>query len=213
MLLQLTRFFTWIFCRLYFRISFHGVENVPGEGPVILAPNHVSFLDPIWVSVPIRRPIRYMTWDRFVRMPVLGFLIRTYGGFPVKLESGDRTALRESARQLRAGGPLMIFPEGGRTRSGRIMPFKPGFIRLALETKAPIVPVTIVGGYAAFAPHHRFPRPRRVTVIYHPPLYLSGPAVVEDMKDYLHQQSALVQQIVAASAPAEQTVSQLQMER
>ncbi|HZS08937.1 MAG TPA: lysophospholipid acyltransferase family protein [Blastocatellia bacterium] len=212
MLFHITRLISWVICRFYFRISFCGVGSVPREGPVILAPNHVSFLDPIWISLPLGRPMRYMTWDRFVRMPVLGRLIRIYGGFPVRLESGDRAALRESLRQLRAGGPLVIFPEGGRTRTGELMPFKPGFIRLALDTHAPIVPVTIIGGYEALSPHHRFPRPHKVTIIYHPPITLKQPDSADDFKDYLQQQCARVRRIVAARLPAKASISQVQVE-
>ncbi len=212
LLFQITRLITWIFCRLYFRISFHGVENVPREGPVILSPNHASFIDPIWVSIPLNRPMRYMTWDRFVYMPVLGWLIRIYGGFPIKLQSGDRAALREALRQLRAGGPLVIFPEGGRTRTGSTMPFKPGFIRLALDAQAPIVPVTISGAYAAFSPHHRFPRPRKVSITYHPPIHLTPPDDADELKNYLQQQSARINQIVAAELPASSPVSRLQVQ-
>ncbi len=210
---HLSRLITWIICRLYFRISYRGLANVPRTGPFIMAPNHVSYLDPIWVGTPVSRPMRYMTWDRFVRMPLLGSLIRYYGGFPVRLEAGDRAALREAAKQLAAGGPLMIFPEGGRTRTGKIMPFKPGFIRLSLETGAPVVPVTIIGGYAAFPPHHRFPRPHRVTVIYHPPITLTPPTAPDEMKSYLHQQSARLRQIVAADLPDQALISQVQVEQ
>jgi 1-acyl-sn-glycerol-3-phosphate acyltransferase len=211
LLFHVSRLITWTICRLYFRIRYRGLENVPREGPFILAPNHVSFIDPVWVASPLARPMRYMTWERFVRMPGLGALIRFYGGFPVRLEAGDRAALRQAVGQLKAGGPLMIFPEGGRTRTGKTMPFKPGFIRLALETSAPIVPVTIIGGYAAFAPHHRFPRPHRVVVIYHPPITLAPPDNPDEMKDYLYQQCARIRQIITAETPDQATVSPVQV--
>lgn len=213
MLFHLSRLLTWIICRLYFRISWEGVDNVPGTGPVIVAPNHVSFIDPVWVSIPVRRRMRYMVWERFIFMPILGPLVRYYGGFPVRLEAGDRAALREAAQQLIKGGPLMIFPEGGRTKTGQLNPFKPGFVRLALETKAPIVPVTILGGYQAFAPHHRFPRPRKVRVIYHPPVCLQPPDDPQEVKTYLHQQSARIRQIVAANLSDHTAISHVQVEQ
>jgi 1-acyl-sn-glycerol-3-phosphate acyltransferase len=164
---QFSRRLVGLFSRLYFRIEFEGADRAPKEGAMILAPNHVSYCDPFWVSIPLKRPLQYMTWEKITRLPLLGRLSMAYGAFPVKIEKGDRAALRHSLEQLKRGGGLVIFPEGGRTHTGRLMPFKAGVIRLALETNAPIVPVTIIGGYRAFSPHHIFPRPYKVKVIYH----------------------------------------------
>lgn len=185
--------------RLYFRIEYHGFENIPTSGPFIVAPNHQSYLDPFWVSVPFPYPLRYMTWDRFIYMPIIGHFIRTLGAFPVKLETGDRAALRLSLAHLQQGGRLMIFPEGGRTRTGRVMPFKPGVIRLALDTNTPIVPVTIVGGYEAYNAYHILPRPRKVQVIYHPPITLPTCKDKEELKNSLCAQAARLQAIVESN--------------
>lgn len=198
LLFRVLRFLCDIFCRVYFRIEFEGVKNVPRNGPVILAANHESYADPIWLSIPFRYPLRYMTWDQVFKVPLLGGLIRSLGAFPVKVESGDRGALRTALAALREGGTLVIFPEGGRTRTGKLMPFKPGVIRLALDADAPIVPVTIIGGYDAFAPHHWFPRPRKVKVVYHEPLSLPPLNQTAEVKDYLYQQAARVQSVVAS---------------
>ncbi|MFN7926510.1 MAG: lysophospholipid acyltransferase family protein [Blastocatellia bacterium] len=182
--------------RLYFRLEFCGLEHVPKQGSFIVAPNHQSYLDPFWVSVPFRSPLRYMTWDRFIYMPLLGDFIRTLGAFPVKLETGDRGALRHSLTHLQQGGRLMIFPEGGRTRTGQVEPFKPGVIRLAMDAKVPIVPVTIVGGYEAYNAHHLVPRPRKVKIIFHPPLHLPTCQGKDEMKAVLCEHAARLQAIV-----------------
>lgn len=203
-LFQISRWIVGVVSRLYFRIEFEGVERVPTSGAMIVAPNHVSYLDPLWVSIPIGRPLRYMTWDRMTQLPLLGPLMLAYGSFPVNVDRGDRAALKASLEQLRADGGLMVFPEGGRTRTGRLEPFKPGVIRLAMDTAAPIVPVTILGGYRAFSPHHHFPRPFKVKVIYHDPIRLAPPAEHGEWKQYQQDQTARLQSIVASALPPEE---------
>jgi 1-acyl-sn-glycerol-3-phosphate acyltransferase len=66
---SLTRLVTMALLRLYFRIEYRGVENIPTAGPFLLTPNHVSYADPLWVSAPVRRPMRYMTWDIMTKKP------------------------------------------------------------------------------------------------------------------------------------------------
>jgi 1-acyl-sn-glycerol-3-phosphate acyltransferase len=164
---------------------------------VIIAPNHASYLDPIWVSLPLRRKLRYMTWERMFRVPILGPLMRAFGAFPVRVELGDRGAIRHSMEHLRSGGALMIFPEGARTRTGQMMPFKPGVIQLALLTGAPIIPVTIIGGYRVLSPWHRIPRPLKVKLYYHEPLQVRPGSGEPGTKEYLHEQAAVLRSIVA----------------
>lgn len=202
-LFQISRWLVKAVSRLYFRIEFEGVERVPKSGAMIVAPNHVSYFDPFWVSIPIDRPLRYMTWDRMTRLPILGRLIMSYGAFPVDVTKGDRAALKASLEQLRSGGGLMVFPEGARTSSGRLEEFKPGVIRLALDTGAPIVPVTILGGYRAFCRHHYFPRPFKVRIVYHEPIHLTPPADPAQLKQFQQNEAERLQSIIASALPPE----------
>ena len=160
-------FARWL-CRLLFKIEFKGTENIPLEGPCIIAPNHVTYADPIWISIPVLRPIRYMAWDRMFRIPVLGFMMRVFGAFPVRLEGGDISAQREAMELLRQGEALVIFPEGGRSKTGGLMPFKLGAFRLALAHGVPILPVTIAGAYEVWPVGQLLPHPGKLTVTYHP---------------------------------------------
>lgn len=157
--------------RVFYRIRFEGVENVPASGAVILTPNHVSYPDPIWVTIPVRRRIYYMAWDALFRIPVFSSLVRFFGAFPVRIEGHDRCAIRETLDHIAAGHILMIFPEGGRTTTGKLLGFKPGAFRIALLTGTPVVPVTIDGGHEVWPPSRLLPRLRgRVTITYHPPI-------------------------------------------
>jgi 1-acyl-sn-glycerol-3-phosphate acyltransferase len=155
--------------RLLFRIRFVGVEHVPGAGAVVLVPNHVSYMDPVLLSIPVHRPLHFMTLAGFFHVPGLGALIRWCRAFPVR-EEADRQAVRTAIRILRAGEPLVIFPEGGRSTDGRLLPFRPGAFRIALQMDAPVVPVTIAGAFEAWPAQRRLPGPGRITITYHPPL-------------------------------------------
>ncbi|HKP86812.1 MAG TPA: lysophospholipid acyltransferase family protein [Blastocatellia bacterium] len=160
-------FVLWL-CRLLFRIKFRGVENVPLNGACILTPNHVTFADPIWITIPIKRRVNYMAWDKMFAIPVLGFLMRAFGAFPVNPDAADASAQREALNRLKGEFALVIFPEGGRSKTGRIEPFKMGAFRLALAHGIPIIPVTIEGGYDIWPVGRWFPRPGRLTITYHP---------------------------------------------
>lgn len=194
----LSRWIVMALARLWFRIEFEGTAYLPKTGPFLLTPNHVSYFDPFWVSLPVSRPMRYMTWDEMTRKPIIGPLMRAFGAFPVDIRRGDRGALRRAADQLHQGGGLVIFPEGGRTATGELMPFKPGAILLALEAGVPIIPATILGGYEAYSRHHLFPRPRKVRVRYHPPLHISLPPGQEANREFLRQEAARLRDVVAS---------------
>ncbi|MGA9769208.1 MAG: lysophospholipid acyltransferase family protein [Blastocatellia bacterium] len=157
-------------CRVFFKIEFHGVENIPSEGACLITPNHITYADPIWITIPIRRRIYYMAWDKPFEIPGLGLLMRSFGAFPVSLDSADASAHRSANDLLRAGRALVIFPEGGRTRTGKLMPFKMGAFRLALTHGVPICAVTINGAEKIWPVGKMFPRPGKLTITYHPPL-------------------------------------------
>jgi 1-acyl-sn-glycerol-3-phosphate acyltransferase len=168
LIIAILRPFIWLLCRVMFRIRFEGLDNVPPRGACVIVPNHITFADPIWVTIPLRRRVYYMAWDRPFQIPVLGFLMRVFGAFPVRLDAVDASAQREAIDLLGQGKALVIFPEGGRTRSGDLMQFKPGAFRLALTLGVPIVPVAISGAYEIWPASRLLPRPGRLKVQYLP---------------------------------------------
>jgi 1-acyl-sn-glycerol-3-phosphate acyltransferase len=170
-LVEVLRPITFLLSRLLYRIEFEGAGNVPPSGAVILTPNHASYPDPIWITIPLKRDVRYMAWDAIFRIPVFGPLCRFFGAFPVRIEGHDRVAYREALEHLEAGRLLVIFPEGGRTTTGRLLGFKPGAFRLALLTGTPVLPVTIDGAYEVWPPCRLLPRLRgRIKITFHAPI-------------------------------------------
>jgi 1-acyl-sn-glycerol-3-phosphate acyltransferase len=157
-------------CRAYFGLELRGTQHIPREGGIVITPNHQTYADPPLVSIPVRRPIYYMAWDRLFDIPLFGGLIRLLRAFPVDIEARDARATREAVRLLQDGAALMIFPEGERAPDGRVQRFKPGAFRLAVSQDVPVLPVTIVGGNRAWPPGRVLPRPARITITYHPAL-------------------------------------------
>ena len=160
-----------VLCRAYFGLELVGVEHIPTTGPLIVTPNHQTYADPPLVSIPVRRPVHYMAWNRLFEIPLFGWLIRRLRAFPVQIESSDPRATREAVRLLQAGQVVMIFPEGERSPDGRVKRFKPGAFRLAASLAAPVLPVTIAGGHDAWPPGRLLPRPGRIRITYHRPIH------------------------------------------
>ncbi len=133
------------FFHLYFRLSRIGREHVPAEGPVILAANHRSFLDPFMIATLARRPLYYVAKRELFEKRWQGWLLNALGAFPVDRGNGDGEMLATARAILARGDAVLIFPEGTRVRPGALGRPKRGVGRLALETGAPVVPVAVIG--------------------------------------------------------------------
>jgi 1-acyl-sn-glycerol-3-phosphate acyltransferase len=158
------------FFGLYCRWQVHNPERVPRTGPVILASNHASFLDPPLVGAGLRRDIHYLARENLFKFPVFRSILRTVNTVPVDRDGGGAAGLRAILDRLLSGGGIILFPEGTRSRDGRLQPARSGIGLTVLKSSAPVVPVRVFGTYEAFGPHVRFPRPRRVAVKYGRPL-------------------------------------------
>jgi 1-acyl-sn-glycerol-3-phosphate acyltransferase len=160
--------------KVLFAVEYHGLENVPKTGALILAGNHPSYLDPILVALPVKRMIRYMAWDALFKIPLLGWLIKALGAFPVDIRRGKgESAFQEACKVLDKGYALGIFPEGQRSEQGPMGELRTGTARLAIETGAAIVPVTIGGASRAWPKWKLLPKPAKVIVRYHKPIQIS----------------------------------------
>ena len=159
------------FSRLWFRVRVEGREHVPADGPFILAPVHRSNVDALVVAAVTRRPLRFLGKDSLWRYRPLGWVFSALGGVPVHRDTAaDRDALRRCEVILRAGQPLVLFPEGTRRSGPIVSEVKDGPAFLALRTGAPIVPVGIGGSEAAQPRGRRAIRPVKVCVVVGEPL-------------------------------------------
>lgn len=156
--------------RLYFGIRAEGQEEIPREGPVILAANHSSYLDPIVVGVLSPREITAIAKEELWSYWFLRWWLDNIKAKPIRRGRGDKGSLRAALEVLGHGKALLLFPEGTRSRDGTIGSMKAGVGLLARRSRAPVVPTYVSGTFLAL-PHDRIiPRPYRVEVRFGPPL-------------------------------------------
>jgi glycerol-3-phosphate dehydrogenase (NAD(P)+) len=133
------------FFTIYFRMERIGREHIPASGPLIIASNHRSFMDPFVIGMMLRRPTYFVAKTELFRNPIVAWLLNSLGAFPVDRGQADRDAMVTARAILERGDVVVIFPEGTRTRPGALGTPKRGVGRLALETGAPVVPVALIG--------------------------------------------------------------------
>jgi 1-acyl-sn-glycerol-3-phosphate acyltransferase len=156
-----------------FRVKVEGRENVPKRGPVILASNHRSFLDSIFIPLVLRRRVTFVAKAEYFDDPKTAWFFRGVGQIPIRREGGSASerALTSASEVLAAGGVFGIYPEGTRTRDGFLHRGHTGVARLSLRTGTPIVPVGLIGTDEVQPVDKRMPRLfRRVTLRFGEPL-------------------------------------------
>lgn len=157
--------------KIVWRIRFLNTENIPqnAQGGLLVVANHQTYLDPFWISLPIKHDLRYMAWDAAFGWFFVGWLIKNLGAFPVNTKFGSRKSYTQAVKLLREGKTLMVFPEAAREfADGKLLQFKTGAAKLAIQTNVPILPVTIRGANKVWAREMKFPRPVKIEIIYHP---------------------------------------------
>ena len=165
---DLARLLLTPYCQIAFRARSRHVERVPLQGPAIIAPNHFSAMDHFFCGIYMRRRVQFMAKSQLFRRPLLQGILRVGGAFPVRRGKHDEESIETAKAILARGGTIVIYPEGGRSRTARIGErARRGIGRLALETGAPVVPVAIHGSQGAR--NWKRLRVARVTVGYGEP--------------------------------------------
>lgn len=178
--------------KIFWFIRYEGRENIPPNNspPFLIVGNHQTYIDPVWICLPMRRRLRYMAFAPAFEWRFIGPLIRYLGAFPVSLdEKASIGAIKESVRTLRDGAVLTIFPEGAREfADGELLEFKTGAVRIAMQAKVPVLPVTVSGGNRIWPQKQKYPKLfRRVTVTYHPLIELSRDEDLETLTSRLKE--------------------------
>ena len=185
---------------VYFPLAASGAERVPA-GACILAANHSSLLDWVFVARAVPRPVRFVLARDFFDQPGLTWLYRRLGVIPIRDGQIEHTAVRQLLATLARGEIVGAFPEGRITRTGALLPAQPGMIAIAARAAVPIVPVGIRGAFEAFPREARVPRRHPVRVRYGVPYRLAADAA-RDRDAQRREAAALMARIAELCAEA-----------
>jgi 1-acyl-sn-glycerol-3-phosphate acyltransferase len=153
---------------LFMKREINGAENLPAEGPVVLASNHLTNFDVFPIQLCLPRPLFFMAKAELHKNPLLDAYLRQLGAFPVQRGTRDEWALNHARVVLDQDQVLAIFPEGTRSKGRGLRPAKTGAARFALYTDCPILPVTISGTEKLFK---QFPKRTQITIQIGEPIY------------------------------------------
>ena len=143
------RFITWVLVNTLYRVCTEGAQHIPDEGSVLLVCNHVSLMDPLLLMANLRRPMRFVMYDKIFHTPLLSFVFRTARAIPMAGHKEDPHVLQQAYdaidAALAAGEVVCIFPEGGLTGDGEIAPFRPGVENILARRPVPVLPMALRG--------------------------------------------------------------------
>ena len=182
---------------IFFRYRVIHRERMIQTGPVILAMNHQSYLDPPLAGIACKRPIYFLARKSLLKVPILGRILPKLNVIPVDQEGMDRGALKALLRILRAGQGALVFPEGARTLDGGLQPALPGLGFIIAKTRAPVVPMRIFGSHEALPRSGGRLRFHPITVVIGRPMYFTEGDVSTDKRTLYQQLSQRVMDEIA----------------
>jgi 1-acyl-sn-glycerol-3-phosphate acyltransferase len=201
-------FFRFVFS-YYFGWRTYNAERVPLTGPVILASNHASYIDPPLVGAGLRRQINYLARDSIFKVPVLASILRSWEVVPVDRDGGTGRGLKAILDRLARGGAIILFPEGTRSRHGELNEARSGIGLTVIKSNAPVVPARVFGTYAAYGAHKILPRPRPLAVKYGQPMLFEALRAEAQtcskprLKEIYQQVANEIMAVIAALEPKE----------
>ena len=198
MIYTLLKSILWLLFKIGLRLNVEGTENIPKDGPLVIASNHLSLLDPPVIGVAATRKVHFMAKQELF-VPILGDIYKALGAFPVRRGGADRAAIKHGIDILKDNKVLAIFPEGTRSKTGKLGKAEPGALMMASKAMATIVPCCVRG-----TDYRRQGRIwPKVTVRFGKPIYFPADAVVN--KEFLHEMTENLMQHIAALQAGEKS--------
>jgi 1-acyl-sn-glycerol-3-phosphate acyltransferase len=187
-----------LLAQIFLRFRILHRERMIQSGPLLLAMNHQSYLDPPLAGNACDRPIYYLARGTLLNVPVLGRILPKLNVIPVDQEGIDRRALKKLIEVVRAGNGALVFPEGSRTLDGNLQPGQPGIGLIIAKTRAPVVPMRIFGAFEALPRGGGRLRFSRVTVVVGHPIFFTDADFEGGGKEAYGQLSQRVMDAIAA---------------
>src|SRR5919201_2819294 len=184
--------------RFFFRLRVIHRERMLQSGPVILAMNHQSYLDPPLAGCTCDRAVYFLARRTLLDVPLLGWLLPKLNVIPVNQEGIDRSALKSLIRVLKAGNAALVFPEGSRTLDGKLQPAEPGLGLIIAKTLAPVVPMRIFGAHEALPRSGGGLRFVPITIVVGEPIFFDAADFSLPGKNLYEQLSQRVMDAIAA---------------
>lgn len=144
---EVSRGLSWLALHILYRPHVVGQEHIPLSGPVILGSNHIHNFDPLLIGAHCPRYIHFMSKEEMFKGPLLSWFLGMVGAFPIRRGRGDKKAIRHALAVPAANQCLLVFPEGHRSKDGKIGSGMPGIALIARKSSCPVIPTVVVGTY------------------------------------------------------------------
>jgi 1-acyl-sn-glycerol-3-phosphate acyltransferase len=171
-------------------------ERMIEEGPLIIAVNHSSFVDPPLAGICSKRAVYYLARKNLLKWPFFGPLFPDMNVIPVERDGNDMSALREVIKKIREDNGVVLFPEGTRSKDGNLQPARAGIGLVIAKTLAPVLPMRIFGAYEAFPRDSKLPRCRPITVVIGEPIHFTREDIEPHTRDTYQQLSDRVMKAI-----------------
>lgn len=173
-------------------------ERLPEHGPLILAVNHQSFIDPPLAGICSRRGVYYLARKSLLKWPFFGPLFPAMNVIPVDRDGNDMAALKAVIRVIKQGNGVVLFPEGTRSKDGQLQPAQAGIGFVIAKTQAPVVPMRIFGSFEAFPKNAKLPQRTPVTTVIGEPIYFTPDDIPDHSRETYQKLSDRVMNAIAA---------------